>query len=72
MSTLQTRRQATGQAPNPWTQTYTVTITTDSGPTAYVPDFMFYSDAATTAAKLIDLLELGNETGLVVTIGQRA
>ena len=69
MATLQNRRQVTGQA-NPWTQTWTLTITTDSGTSVTAPDFMYYSDAATTATKLIDLLELGNETGLVVTIAQ--
>jgi len=71
MATLQTRKQTVGQA-NPWTQTFTLTITTDSGTSVTAPDFMFYTDAATTATKLIALLELGNETGLVVTIGQTA
>jgi len=71
MAALQTRRQVTGQA-NPWTQTYTLTITTDGGPSVNAPDFMYYSDAVTAAAKLVELLELGNETGLVVTIAQTA
>jgi len=71
MATLQTRKRLTGQA-NPWTQTFTLTITTDSGTSVTAPDFMFYSGATVAASKLVDLLELGNETGLVVTIGQTA
>jgi len=71
MATLQTRKQTVGQA-NPWTQSFTLTIATDSGTSVTAPDFMYYSDVVTTAAKLIALLELGNETGLVVTIAQTA
>lgn len=71
MATLQTRKRVFGQA-NPWSETFTLTIATDSGTSVIAPDFMFYSGAAVAASKLIELLELGNEAGLVVTIAQAA